>query len=87
MKPHARPPPQTKRAPAHRVEPKGKLVAVVTHGDGAGRNTLMKLLAHRSMPTEGHVFAPTHLRALHVSCAPMLLPDTLWRSLAVSGGG
>eukprot|EP00933_Yihiella_yeosuensis_P030207 TRINITY_DN23859_c0_g2_i1.p1 TRINITY_DN23859_c0_g2~~TRINITY_DN23859_c0_g2_i1.p1 ORF type:complete len:341 (+),score=30.72 TRINITY_DN23859_c0_g2_i1:140-1024(+) len=58
----------------------GKIVAVVGE-HGSGRNTFLRLLAHRCFPTSGEIFVPTHLRILFVAQNPLLLQASLWENL------
>jgi len=58
----------------------GKFV-VIQGEPGCGKTALLELLVHRSFPTEGHIFIPTHLRILKVSREPVMMNLTLWENL------
>merc|ERR1712046_435191 len=48
------------------------MIAVVGHGHGTGKATLLKILGGALLPTAGHAFIPAHLRTLHVSYEPVV---------------
>jgi len=61
--------------------PQGSLVAILGKHN-QGRQTLLKLIAHKHFPKEGEVFIPTHLRILHVSQEPYILPSSILDNLS-----
>eukprot|EP00929_Paragymnodinium_shiwhaense_P023327 TRINITY_DN14630_c0_g1_i2.p1 TRINITY_DN14630_c0_g1~~TRINITY_DN14630_c0_g1_i2.p1 ORF type:complete len:834 (-),score=143.75 TRINITY_DN14630_c0_g1_i2:463-2964(-) len=58
----------------------GEAVAI-TGEHKSGKALFLRLLSNRAQATEGHVFIPTHLRCLHVSMQPMLMPVSPYRNL------
>jgi len=58
----------------------GSLIAI-SGSHGAGRTTLMRIIAHKFFPDDGMIFIPTHLRVLHVSHDPFILKLSAWRNL------
>eukprot|EP00929_Paragymnodinium_shiwhaense_P023326 TRINITY_DN14630_c0_g1_i1.p1 TRINITY_DN14630_c0_g1~~TRINITY_DN14630_c0_g1_i1.p1 ORF type:complete len:835 (-),score=196.50 TRINITY_DN14630_c0_g1_i1:29-2533(-) len=58
----------------------GESVAI-TGEHKSGKALFLRLLANRARPSEGTVFIPTHLRCLHVSMQPMLVPISPYGNL------
>eukprot|EP00747_Dinoflagellata_sp_TGD_P155479 gnl/TRDRNA2_/TRDRNA2_177579_c1_seq7.p1 gnl/TRDRNA2_/TRDRNA2_177579_c1~~gnl/TRDRNA2_/TRDRNA2_177579_c1_seq7.p1 ORF type:complete len:775 (+),score=121.34 gnl/TRDRNA2_/TRDRNA2_177579_c1_seq7:108-2432(+) len=64
--------------------PQGSLVAIIGK-HGSGKSTFLQLLGEVLEPQEGDIFLPPHLRALHVSKAPMMIEDGLFANLTFGG--
>jgi len=58
----------------------GSIVALVGP-HGAGKTTMLKLVAQLYIPQEGQIIIPTHLRVLHLGQDPIVFEEGLWENL------